>query len=167
MATGRNNKLVGQTGEYLVAAELSRRGLIATTFTGNVPHYDIIASDERGRHVPVQVKTIRAGTWQFADVSQFCELSFEDHRQIIGKAKRCPVRRLICVFVKLGDGDSDRFFVIPWANVRDKVLRSHRKYLNRHDGVRPKKWSSTHVSISVGQISAFENRWDIIGKNLA
>jgi len=37
MATGRSNKLVGQTGEYLVAAELSRRGYIATTFTGNVP----------------------------------------------------------------------------------------------------------------------------------
>ncbi len=44
MATGRSTKLVGQAGEYLVAAELSRRGLIATTFTGNVPHYDIIAS---------------------------------------------------------------------------------------------------------------------------
>ena len=56
MATGRSNKLVGQTGEYLIAAELSRRGLIATTFTGNVPHYDIIASDETGRHVSVQVK---------------------------------------------------------------------------------------------------------------
>ena len=47
MATGRSNKLVGQTGEYLVAAELSRRGLIATTFTGNVPHYDIIASTRK------------------------------------------------------------------------------------------------------------------------
>ncbi len=49
--SGRATKLTGQVGEYLVAAELARRGLIATTFTGNVPHYDIIASDERGRHV--------------------------------------------------------------------------------------------------------------------
>jgi hypothetical protein len=47
MATGRSNKIVGQTGEYLVAAELSRCGTIATTFTGNVPHYDIIASEEK------------------------------------------------------------------------------------------------------------------------
>ena len=62
MATGFSNKLVGQTGEYLVAAELSRRGLIATTFTGNVPHYDIIASGEDGRHVSVQVKTIGGGS---------------------------------------------------------------------------------------------------------
>jgi hypothetical protein len=53
MATGRSRKIVGQTGEYLVAAELSRRGLIATTFTGNVPNYDIIASDETGRHVSI------------------------------------------------------------------------------------------------------------------
>jgi hypothetical protein len=31
---------VGQAGEYLLAAELSQRGLIANTFTGNVPHRD-------------------------------------------------------------------------------------------------------------------------------
>ena len=50
--------------KYLVAAESSRRGLIATTFTGNVPHYlitslphyDIIVSHEEGKHVSVQVK---------------------------------------------------------------------------------------------------------------
>jgi len=76
MTTGRINKLVGATGEYLVAAELSRRGLIATTFTGNVPHYDIVASDEFGQHVSVQVKASRsaepgaakphAGIWEGA-----------------------------------------------------------------------------------------------------
>ena len=66
MRKGRSNILVGQTGEYLVAAELSRRGLIATTFTGNVPHYDIVASDEVDRHVSVQVKASRGGTWQAA-----------------------------------------------------------------------------------------------------
>jgi hypothetical protein len=50
MATGRDNQLTKQVGEYLVAAEVCRRGFIATTFTGNVPHYDIIASDGSGRH---------------------------------------------------------------------------------------------------------------------
>src|SRR5262249_39805385 len=67
MATGRQNYLTKQTGEYLVAAELSRRGLIATTFTGNVPHYDIIASNEHGKHVSVQVKASRGSSWQFGD----------------------------------------------------------------------------------------------------
>jgi hypothetical protein len=48
MATDRSNHLTKQTGEYLVAAELSRRGYIATTFTGNVPDYDIVAVDDQG-----------------------------------------------------------------------------------------------------------------------
>jgi Holliday junction resolvase-like predicted endonuclease len=91
MATGRSTKLAGQAGEYLVAAELSRRGLIATTFTGNVPHYDIIASDEKGRHVSVQVKTSRGGSWQFGNMSIFCDISFQGKRQIVGSVKKCPV----------------------------------------------------------------------------
>jgi Holliday junction resolvase-like predicted endonuclease len=69
--TGRNNKLVGQTGEYLVAAELSRLGYIATTFTGNVPDYDIIASNKMGKHVSVQVKTSSGSSWQFGDISRY------------------------------------------------------------------------------------------------
>ena len=92
MATGRSTKLVGQAGEYLVAAELSRRGLIATTFTGNVPHYDIIASDENGRHVSVQVKTTRSGSWQFGDMSIFCDITFDGKRQIVA-AQKMPGQR--------------------------------------------------------------------------
>lgn len=60
MELGRSNKLVGQTGEYLVAAELFRRGLIATTFTGHVPHYDIVASDERGQHVAMILPVVKS-----------------------------------------------------------------------------------------------------------
>ena len=74
MATGRSNKLVGQTGEYLVAAELSRMGLIATTFTGNVPHYDIVATDSEFRSILVQVKAITGSSWQF-DVSKFANIT--------------------------------------------------------------------------------------------
>lgn len=40
MATGRQNKLTGQLAEHLVCAELGRRGLIATPFSGNVPTFD-------------------------------------------------------------------------------------------------------------------------------
>jgi len=46
MATGRSNKIVGQIGEFLACAELGRRlNLIATPFAGNVPGYDVIATD--------------------------------------------------------------------------------------------------------------------------
>ena len=49
MATGRQVQLTKQVGEYLVAAELSRRGLLTATFAGNVPDYDIVATGGRGR----------------------------------------------------------------------------------------------------------------------
>ena len=39
MATGRQIQLTKQVGEYLVAAELSRQGLLTATFAGNVPAY--------------------------------------------------------------------------------------------------------------------------------
>ena len=63
MSDGRLNKLAGQIGEYLVCAELARRGLIATPFAGNVPTFDVLATDELCRTVPIQVKTTRSDNW--------------------------------------------------------------------------------------------------------
>ena len=64
MQKGLQNKLVGQAGEYLVCAELARRGLIATSFTGNVPEFDLIVADETLRTIPIQVKTSRGNSWR-------------------------------------------------------------------------------------------------------
>jgi Holliday junction resolvase-like predicted endonuclease len=60
MSKGLSNKLAGQVGEFLVCAELGRRGLIATPFSGNVPEYDLIVADESLKTLPVQVKTSRS-----------------------------------------------------------------------------------------------------------
>jgi len=148
MATGRSNKLVGQSGEYLVAAELSRRGLIATTFTGNVPHYDIIASDETGKHVSVQVKAGRGASWQFGNISQFCDITFQGKRQIVRMPKGCPVRRLVVTFVKIEEDANDRFYICTWQRLGDLLIRAHKAFLQRHDGVRPQRWDSLHSAIS-------------------
>ena len=166
MATGRSTKLVGQAGEYLVAAELSRRGLIATTFTGNVPHYDIIASDDKGRHVSIQVKTTRSGSWQFSDIRQFCDITFQGKRQIVGRAKQCPVRDLICVFVRLKSYGEDKFFICPWAKLRANLIKGHKNYLEKHKGVRPKRWDSLHTAISKESSSVFKDRWGYIEEHL-
>jgi hypothetical protein len=166
MATGRSNKLVGQTGEYLVAAELSRRGLIATTFTGNVPHYDIIASNEHGKHVSVQVKASRGSSWQFGDITRFCEISFKGKRQIVGPPKPCPVRRLIVVFVLIGANRADRFYILTWRTLRDMIMRGHRAYLAKRNGMRAEKWDSLHSAISEKTLTPHKDNWDIIERNL-
>lgn len=166
MATGRNNKIVGQTGEYLVAAELGRRGLIATTFTGNVPHYDIVASDEDGRHVSVQVKAIRGGSWQFANISNYCTISFASKQQIVGKAKPCPIERLVMVFVKVDDAGEDRFYVLTWQRLRDLLIKEHKNYLAKHNGIRPKRWDSLHCAITEKVLARYQDNWDLVFESL-
>ena len=167
MKRGRSNKLVGQTGEYLVAAELSRRGLIATTFTGNVPHYDIIASDEVGQHVAVQVKASRSPSWQFGDISRYCEIKFRDKRQVVGTPKPIPVRRLVVVFVKVEEDGDDHFYILTWESLRDLLIKHHKSYLAKHEGVRPKKWDSLHTAISEKDLEPHRDRWDRIQQRLS
>ena len=166
MATGRSNKLVGQTGEYLIAAELSRRGLIATTFTGNVPHYDIIASDEAGRHVSVQVKASRNPSWQFGNITQYCDIMFDGKRQIIGDGKPCPVQRLILTFVKIEDKGNDRFYILSWERLRDLMIDHHKSFLAKHNGLRPKNWKSLHSAIPETTLRPYQDKSDTIEKNL-
>jgi hypothetical protein len=166
VASGRSNKLVGQTGEYLVAAELSRRGLIATTFTGNVPDYDIIASDEQGKHVSVQVKASSSSSWQFGDIRKFVEIRFEGKHQIVGGRKECPVRRLVVVFVAIGQSGADRYYILTWRMLRDLIAGGHKSYLARHGGRRPKTWDSLHSAIKEETLSAYRDRWDIVERNL-
>ena len=166
MATGRSNKLVGQTGEYLVAAELSRRGLIATTFTGNVPHYDIIASDESGRTVSIQVKASRGSSWQFGNITQYCDIEFDGERQVVGGLKTCPVRRLVMVFVSLEANGNDRFYIIPWKDFCCLLAKHHKEFLARNDGRRPKRWESLHCAISEGVLLRYQDKWETVERLL-
>jgi hypothetical protein len=149
----------------LVAAELSRRGFIATTFTGNVPHYDIVASDEAGRHVSVQVKASQKGSWQF-DISCFAELSFRDRRQIIGKAKPCPVVRLVVVFVAIGERGGDRFYILTWEKLRALLIRHHKGVLEKCGGLRPKRWDSPHCAIKEQALLSYRDKWETIEESL-
>jgi len=48
MSNGRSKQLIKQAGEHLVAAELAKRGFLATPFAGNVPDFDVMG--EFGGH---------------------------------------------------------------------------------------------------------------------
>jgi hypothetical protein len=168
MSTGRGNYLTKQTGEYLVAAELSRRGYIATTFTGNVPHYDIVAVDESGGHVLVQVKAIAGNSWQF-NVDAFAPVTFDGERQVIGRRVREPYRGLVCVLVQLrplGSTARDHYYVLPWRELCRAVVAHHRRFLRSHGGIRPRKPMSLHTALSPTEVAEWEDRWDILKDRL-
>jgi hypothetical protein len=117
MSDGRTSKLVQIFGEHCVIAELSRRGLIAAAFSQQIPAYDIVASDERGKSVLIQVKGSRSGSWQLAPITKWLEIKFDGDRQIPGKAMPEPVNRLIVVFVQMGQNSgSDKFYICDGKN---------------------------------------------------
>ena len=89
MATGRQVQLTKQVGEYLVAAELSRRGLLTATFAGNVPDYDIVATGGRGQTALVQVKAIAGPSWQF-DIRTFVDVRYTAGAQTMGQPTTPP-----------------------------------------------------------------------------
>jgi hypothetical protein len=52
----------GFAGQFFVAGELSRRGLVAVITNGNCPNTDILASDvDAKQFIHIQVKTFRPG----------------------------------------------------------------------------------------------------------
>ena len=157
MATGRSNQLTKQVGEYLVAAELARLGLIAATFAGSVPDYDIIATDLEFKSVPVQVKAITGGSWQF-DIRRFAEVALDGQKQVVGQPM--PLSdEIVCVMVALAQYGSDRFYVLPLKKLQDLLISGHQKYLEKHGGIRPKKYDSFHTAIREEQLTPFKDGW--------
>ena len=112
MSDGRTSKLVQIFGEHCVIAELSRRGLIAAAFSQQIPAYDIVATDERGKSVLIQVKGSRSGCWQLAPITKWLDIKFDGERQIPGGATAEPVNRLMVVFVQMGESSGFRQIAI-------------------------------------------------------
>ena len=144
MATGRSNYRTKQIGEYLVAAELSRRGFIATTFTGNVPSYDIVAVGRDGHAALVQVKAIASASWQL-NVGQFADVGFDGPKQIVQGQLDDPCPDLVCVMVKISPADAGR-----------------KSFLAKHGGVRPRNPKSLHTAVSPEALADWEDRWQVL-----
>ena len=158
MATGRSNQITKQIGEYLVASELGRLGLVAATFAGSVPDYDIIATDSAFRSVPVQVKTTNGTSWQL-DIRRFVDVQLNGQKQIIGRPLALA-DNIVCVMLALSrEYGKDRFYVLSLKVLQKLLITRHRKYLERHGGVRPKKFDSYHTAIGEKELSPFKDAW--------
>jgi hypothetical protein len=156
---GRRNKLVGQAGEYLASAELARRNFIATPFSGNVPEFDILAIDNRLKTIPIQVKTIRGGSWQF-NGADFLTIEFDGKLQAITGKKKLTRPNLIYIFVILGEGyGGDAFYLLEKRELQNIIYRNYRAYLKKKGGMRPKNPASTHCSVAPDDLAGFQDNW--------
>jgi len=155
MATGLSSKLTGQIGEHLVTAELGRRGVIATPFSGNVPDIDILAH-ANGVTGHIQVKAINQDSWQF-DIRKFLDVELSEEGQTVKGANRALDRKIICVFVSLGaELGQDKFYIFKQGWLQDWFAE---KYKGR---MPPKNINSFHCAIWERDMGKHLEKWRLI-----
>jgi len=158
MKTGYDTQLTRQIGEHLVVAKLGRMGIIATPFAGNVPDYDILASDRSGHSLPIQVKAINGPSWQFK-ATAFLKIEFDGKRQIVkGKSPKTNPN-LVCVFVLLRPDEHDDFYILMTSDLQKHFLKHYK------GGVRPRNPKSTHCAIWPKELAVYRDNWKLITKH--
>jgi hypothetical protein len=108
--------LCGVAGEYFVAAELTRRGYIASITLRNTRGIDILASNETAsRQVGLQVKSSQKNAREWI-LSRNAEDYFADN--------------LFYAFVNLKtDQERPDFFIVPSKIVAESVKDGHARWL--------------------------------------
>jgi hypothetical protein len=141
--------LTGVAGEYFVAAELSRRGYIASISLRNTRGIDILATNQAAtRSITIQCKTNQRGAkiWMLNQKSE--DFFAPDHYY---------------VFVALGPATQRPLFhVVPSQTVAKFISESHQKWLQT-----PGRGGRQHIDSAMRNFKddedAFLDRWDLLG----
>jgi len=158
MATGLSTQLTRQIGEHLVAAKLGRMGYLAAPFAGNVPMFDLLAADENGFTIPIQVKAINGVSWQYK-ADSFIDIELIDEFQHVRGKKNLLNPALVCIYILLGANEQqDEFFIFT---VKDLQEHTFAIYKSRK---RPKNPASTHCAVWPKDLVAFRDNWDLIAQ---
>ncbi|MFU1519959.1 hypothetical protein ACM25P_15970 [Vreelandella alkaliphila] len=170
MSKGLSNKLAGQVGEFLVCAELGRRGLIATSFTGSVPEFDLIVADESLKTLPVQVKTSRGHSWP-TTASRWIDVTIDEKekKQIDHGDSDISHPDLIYVCVLLAAPESeqaDRYFIMLKRHLQVICAKNYRAWMSKHNWKRPKNFRSLDNRYYVTDLEPFEDNWALIDEQL-
>lgn len=155
MATGRDIQLTRQIGEYLAAAELGRCGWIATTFTGSLPGFDILAINPDGRTLEVQVKAIRSNTWQL-NAGQFLKVEIRGGSQTVRGIQPLKSKGRVCIFIRIKERGKDEFFLFRWSELQQIIREDYR------DGPRPKNPETLHHALQPERIARFRDNWQLL-----
>jgi hypothetical protein len=146
---GISSGLIGVSGEYFVAAELSRMGYVASLTLRNTKGIDIIAANaDASRSVGIQVKTQRGEkpVWMLTE-----------------KSEHFVSETLFYVFVCLcGRESPPRFHVVPSQVVANSIRTAHARWLS--GGVASgHKRKDTSMRKFRDEQNDFLARWDLLG----
>lgn len=155
MKTGYETQLTRQIGEHLVVAKLGRLGIIATPFAGNVPNFDLLASDLSGHSLPIQVKAINGFAYQFS-ATAFLDIEFDGNNQIVRGKKKLSNPDLIYVLVLLTPDENDKFFIMKVKDLQNHFFKIYK------GGIRSKNPKSTHCAIWPKELTKYQDNWELI-----
>ncbi len=144
-----SNILGGVSGEYFVAAELSRRGYIASITLRNTRGIDVLCSNEdASKQVSIQVKTTKESNQVWILDKKAEDFHSSSH---------------FYVFVKLNKQDvKPDFFIVPSKIVAKLVKDSHQKWLHGKSKT-GKKRKDTSMRKFHDDEGKYLNRWDLLG----
>jgi hypothetical protein len=157
----RPNRLPKQTGEYLVAAELGRRGIGAATFSENISGCDILAlrADASRVLVKVRAKTASHLGWYCGDWPEFVQIAVEAGvERSVGQRTAQP--DCFWAFVAVGEEHSqDEFYIISDAQLVDLVRRVGDEWVAAKPG---RRLSINPTVMEARHLSPFQDNWSCI-----
>ena len=140
--------LSGIAGEYFVAAELSRRGYVASLTLRNTRGIDILASNaDATKSVGIQVKTSqgKGKEWMLSQ-----------------KVENAVATNLVFVFVRLNDLEMPAYYIVPLKDAARYAKEEHQHWLDT-----PGRSGQQHQPTPVRKFADPENiyldRWDLLG----
>ncbi len=141
----------GVAGELYVAAEISRRGAIATITAKNTPDIDVIGTTKDGsRTAIIQVKAGRSDGGGF----------------IVGtSAMREYPPSSFHVFVLMKNDEAPKFWIIPSNTVANIAETDYQNWLKKKaiaTSTAPRKFDWKHLK-SEESIKRYQNQWELLG----
>jgi len=142
------NSLTGISGEYFVAAELSRRDFMASITLRNNDSVDIHASKLSNNKIfAIQVKTNQSG-----NRSWILNKKSELHQK----------ENFFYIFVSLkGEAERPQYFIVPSKNVADFVKRSHTHWLAT-PGKKGQAHNDNTMRKFVDQNGNYLEKWELL-----
>ena len=143
-----NTVLAGVSGEYFVAAELSRRGYLASITLRNTKGVDVLCSNsDASKTVGIQVKT-NSGSKRSWILHQKAEDYYADN--------------LFYVFVNLNNIQTQPdYFIVPSIDVANYCKTRHESWL-----ISPGKKGQAHKDTPMRKFDDIKeeylNRWDLL-----
>ena len=147
------NSTIGIAGEYFVAAELTRRGFVASLTGKNTKAIDILASNKDGsKSVAIQVKT--------------CNNAKNDKWIMTNSVEKIYSDNLFYVLVNINEGKMPSYFIMPSTFLANKIKNEYEKWLSS-PGCKDKQHNPTSMRTFVftdeDEKSRFKEAWNILG----